>query len=181
MATVNPELESWALPQLATLLPSLDDESRKQIVQYTATLPDAQSVREHLTTLLGESDASSAFIGTFQEFQTAAPSGSQPNGHGNANGHSAEKEKMKLAEAHAAERRAPPPPFTAPAPAPVATSGEKAASRQQGQQPFVPPSGPPPSHGTSRAAVRHHSNQVTEAAKIRARDEVSSSSKAYPK
>lgn len=38
---------------------------------------------------------------------------------------------------------------------------------------YPPPSHPPPTNGSSRArAIHHHTNQVIEAAKVRARDEV---------
>jgi Ubiquitin-Binding Zinc Finger len=45
----------------------------------------------------------------------------------------------------------------------------------QGPPEYAPPSQPPPRDGASRAiAIRHHTNQVIEAAKVRARDEVRS-------
>jgi len=51
----------------------------------------------------------------------------------------------------------------------------KQAGDSKGEPPpdYAPPSYPPPQNGASRAtATRHHTNQVIEAAKIRARDEV---------
>ncbi|RFU32796.1 hypothetical protein B7463_g3566, partial [Scytalidium lignicola] len=56
-------LEQWALPQLAELLP-LDEESLKQIITYTNTLPDAQ-IAEHLRGLLGDSPQADEFITSF--------------------------------------------------------------------------------------------------------------------
>ena len=62
------------------------------------------------------------------------------------------------------------------------------ASDSKSEQPpgYAPPSYPPPSHpppanGASRTrAIRHHTNQVIEAAKVRARDEVRNSGKLNP-
>lgn len=53
----------------------------------------------------------------------------------------------------------------------------KQVGDSKGNQPpnHAPPSYPPPQDGASRATARHHTNQVIEAAKIRARDEVNSS------
>jgi hypothetical protein len=56
-------LEKWALPQLSKLLP-LDEESLKQIIAYTETLPKAQAA-EHLGNLLGDSPSAIEFITTF--------------------------------------------------------------------------------------------------------------------
>jgi len=51
---------------------------------------------------------------------------------------------------------------------------KQAGDRKSDQPPdYAPPSYPPPKNGASRAtAIRHHTNQVIEAAKVRARDEV---------
>jgi hypothetical protein len=56
-------LEHWALPQLSEFLP-LDEESLKEIILYTNTLPDAQAA-EHLGGLLGNSPRASEFITAF--------------------------------------------------------------------------------------------------------------------
>lgn len=70
-----------------------------------------------------------------------------------------------------------PPPPVAP---PTQDSKPHPASDEKSGQPpgyappsYAPPSHPPPAAGASRAkAIRHHTNQVIEAAKIRAIDEV---------
>ncbi len=51
---------------------------------------------------------------------------------------------------------------------------KRAGDSKSNQPPeFAPPSYPPPKNGASKAtAVRRHTNQVIEAAKVRARDEV---------
>ena len=52
---------------------------------------------------------------------------------------------------------------------------QETAEPQANDQPpqFAPPPYPPPNNAANRAvAIRHHTNQVTEAAKVRARDEV---------
>jgi hypothetical protein len=64
-------LEKWALPQLSKLLP-LDDESLKQIITYTETLPKA-SAAEHLGNLLGDSPAAIEFITTFNSRRQQPP------------------------------------------------------------------------------------------------------------
>ncbi|KAF2434855.1 zf-C2HC5-domain-containing protein [Tothia fuscella] len=65
-------LEKWALPQLQKLLP-LDEESLKQVIQYTQTLPKAQAA-EHLGNLLGDSPAAFEFITTFNSRRQQPPS-----------------------------------------------------------------------------------------------------------
>jgi hypothetical protein len=76
----------------------------------------------------------------------------------------------------------PPPQIYAPPPtAPPShdVKSQPASDSKTGQPPgyappsYAPPSHPPPAAGASRAkAIRHHTNQVIEAAKVRARDEV---------
>lgn len=56
-------LEKWAIPQLSRLLP-LDEESLKEIVAYSASLPK-DAAAEHLKNLLGDSAQALEFISTF--------------------------------------------------------------------------------------------------------------------
>ena len=56
-------LSTWALPQLSRLLP-LDDESLKQIIDYSSTLTK-EGAAEHLKNLLGDSPQSLEFISSF--------------------------------------------------------------------------------------------------------------------
>ena len=68
-------LEQWALPRLQQLLP-LDDESLKQIVQYTDTLPK-DAAAEHLKNLLGDDGKALEFISSFNLRRQNAPLSSQ--------------------------------------------------------------------------------------------------------
>ncbi|MCJ1363757.1 hypothetical protein MMC16_002866 [Acarospora aff. strigata] len=71
-------LSSWALPHISRLLP-LDDESLKQIIDYSTTLPKADAA-EHLKNLLGDSPQALEFISSFnsrRETPKADPSQSE--------------------------------------------------------------------------------------------------------
>ncbi|PVI05903.1 zf-C2HC5-domain-containing protein [Periconia macrospinosa] len=57
------DLTTWALPQLSKLLP-LDDESLKQIISYTESLPNREAA-DHLQNLLGDSPQALEFITSF--------------------------------------------------------------------------------------------------------------------
>ena len=63
---------SWAIPQLARLLP-LDDDSLKQIVSYSDTLPKAAAA-EHLKDILGDGPQSLEFIASFNSRRPTPPS-----------------------------------------------------------------------------------------------------------
>ncbi|KAI5370456.1 putative Zinc finger, C2HC5-type, activating signal cointegrator 1 [Septoria linicola] len=65
------KLESWALPRLQQLLP-LDDESLKQIIAYSDSLPK-DSAAEHLKNLLGDDAKSLEFISSFNMRRQQAP------------------------------------------------------------------------------------------------------------
>lgn len=69
-------LQSWALPQLARLLP-LDDDSLKQIVTYSDTLPKAAAA-EHLKDILGDGPQSLEFIASFNSRRPTPPSDPTP-------------------------------------------------------------------------------------------------------
>lgn len=56
-------LAEWALPQLSKLLP-LDDESLKQIISYTESLPNREAA-DHLQNMLGDSPQALEFITSF--------------------------------------------------------------------------------------------------------------------
>ncbi|KAH7392586.1 C2HC5 finger protein [Pyrenochaeta sp. MPI-SDFR-AT-0127] len=57
------DLSTWALPQLSKLLP-LDDDSLKQIISYTVSLPNREAA-DHLQNLLGDSPQALEFIASF--------------------------------------------------------------------------------------------------------------------
>ncbi|KAF1951005.1 zf-C2HC5-domain-containing protein [Byssothecium circinans] len=57
------DLANWALPQLLKLLP-LDEESLKQVISYTETLPNREAA-DHLQNLLGDSPQALEFITSF--------------------------------------------------------------------------------------------------------------------
>lgn len=65
-------LITWALPQLSRLLP-LDDDSLKQIITYTDTLPK-ESAAEHLKNMLGDSAQAFEFINSFNARRQTPPS-----------------------------------------------------------------------------------------------------------
>ena len=64
-------LEQWALPRLQQLLP-LDEESLKQVIQYTDTLPK-DAAAEHLKNLLGDDGKALEFISGFNLRRPNAP------------------------------------------------------------------------------------------------------------
>ena len=66
---------SWALPQLAKLLP-LDEESLKQVIAYAETL-SKDAAAEHLKNLLGDSPQSLEFISSFNSRRAPAISNNQ--------------------------------------------------------------------------------------------------------
>ncbi|KAK3052824.1 hypothetical protein LTS18_012229, partial [Coniosporium uncinatum] len=68
-------LESWALPKLSSLLP-LDEESLKQIITYTDTLPK-DAAAEHLKNLLGDSPQALEFISSFNTRRQTPPAEAQ--------------------------------------------------------------------------------------------------------
>ncbi|KAF2463414.1 C2HC5 finger protein [Lindgomyces ingoldianus] len=57
------DLSTWALPQLSKILP-LDDESLKQIISYSESLPNKETA-EHLQSFLGDSPQALEFITSF--------------------------------------------------------------------------------------------------------------------
>lgn len=69
--TMASTLESWAVPRLQQLLP-LDDDSLKQIITYTDTLPKDVAA-EHLKNMLGDSPQAFEFISTFNMRRQRAP------------------------------------------------------------------------------------------------------------
>ncbi|TKA22107.1 hypothetical protein B0A50_08361 [Salinomyces thailandicus] len=70
-------LEQWALPRLQQLLP-IDDDSLKQVIRYTDTLPK-DAAAEHLKNLLGDDGKALEFISSFSlRRQNTPPSASQP-------------------------------------------------------------------------------------------------------
>lgn len=72
-------LEQWALPRLQQLLP-LDEESLKQVVQYTDTLPK-DAAAEHLKNLLGDDGKALEFISSFNLRRQNAPTSTLPTNH----------------------------------------------------------------------------------------------------
>ena len=82
-------LEQWALPRIQQLLP-LDDESLKQIIQYSDSLPK-DAAAEHLKNLLGDDARALEFISSFNMRRQNAPASSQqpPTNHDRQPGGSA--------------------------------------------------------------------------------------------
>ncbi|OQE17991.1 hypothetical protein PENSTE_c019G06778 [Penicillium steckii] len=78
------DLTAWATPRIGQLLP-LDEESLKQIIEYSASLP-SDACADHLKNLLGDSPAAFEFISSFnarrdsrQNTRQAAPASSPRN------------------------------------------------------------------------------------------------------
>jgi hypothetical protein len=69
-------LESWAVPRLQQLLP-LDEDSLKQIITYTDTLPKDVAA-EHLKNMLGDSPQAFEFISTFNMRRQRPPNEAAP-------------------------------------------------------------------------------------------------------
>ncbi|KAK4500600.1 hypothetical protein PRZ48_008789 [Zasmidium cellare] len=162
-------LLAWAQPQLRDFLP-LEDEQLEQIIGYAATLSGAEVIG-HFTELLGDSPEVVQFAVHFKQRKSdmAAHGGKQsldvkiPNGagekssSGSVNGTSMQNGQSATSSGN----------------------GEKAAPRTSGKgapptgapPAYAPPAGPPPGLGADRRNIRHHTNQVIEAGKVRARDE----------
>lgn len=82
------DLVAWAIPRLGQLLP-LDEDSLKQVIEYSASLP-AEACADHLKNFLGDSPAAFEFIASFNARRgrssvpvapaaTAAPTPSRTN------------------------------------------------------------------------------------------------------
>ncbi|KAI9725712.1 MAG: hypothetical protein M1828_002595 [Chrysothrix sp. TS-e1954] len=65
------QLMQWALPRLSSLLP-LDEDSLKQVITYTDTLPK-QAASDHLKNLLGDSPQAFEFISAFNTRRPTPP------------------------------------------------------------------------------------------------------------
>ncbi|OQO02100.1 hypothetical protein B0A48_11652 [Cryoendolithus antarcticus] len=65
------DLSTWALPRLQKLLP-LDEESLKQVVTYTDTLPK-DAAADHLKNMLGDSAQAFEFISAFNQRRQRPP------------------------------------------------------------------------------------------------------------
>lgn len=65
-------LSTWALPQLSKLLP-LDEDSLKQVISYTESLPNREAA-DHLQNLLGDSPQALEFITSFNNRRRPAAS-----------------------------------------------------------------------------------------------------------
>ena len=164
-------VESWAVPRFADFLPLSESESR-DIISYTNTLSDPEA-SQHLTELLGDSPEAGLFINSFLERRAhsknqmsnydkkqamdgdvkqpiAAPSSTEKQANGSYGTHQNQNSSNGM-------QLQPPPAYAPP-------SGPPPSKAQN-------PSGPPPSKTPSKVAVRHHTNQVIEAAKVRAIDE----------
>ena len=143
-------LEQWALPQLGDLLP-LSEGELKQIVSYVETQSDPET-ETHLHELLGDSPEATQFTAQFierREFLRASARKQMSD----------EKSSSALNTAGTISNGA--------------TGASRPTPDVKGNPPaYAPPAGPPPANVAGRAAARHHTNQVIEAAKVRARDEV---------
>ncbi|KAJ5608746.1 hypothetical protein N7528_009313 [Penicillium herquei] len=93
-------LTAWAVPRLGQLLP-LDEESLKQVIDYSASLPK-EGCAEHLKNLLGDSPAALEFIASFNSRRDtpAAASSSQSNERPSANDRTRGRNKKEKKPLH---------------------------------------------------------------------------------
>ena len=153
----NPELQQWALPQLTHLLPLPEDEL-KQVIAYVDSLSDTEP-ESHLQDMLGDSAEANQFTSQFIERRNYLRASSNKQ---------MSDEKSALRQRDAAAPTSPTSPTAA-----NSSNGPTQGTNGKGQPPaYAAPSGPPPVNARGIAAARHHTNQVVEAAKVRARDEV---------
>lgn len=146
-------LEQWSLPELSHLLPLAEDEL-KQIITYVEPKSDSETAA-HLQELLGDSPEAVQFTSQFIERRDFFRASARKQ---------MSDEKSSLAVSSTG----------------TSSNGDtKGANIHQptqdvkGNPPaYLPPAGPPPANVAGRAAARNHTNQVIEAAKVRARDEV---------
>lgn len=143
-------LKLWALPRLRKIL-ALDDEDLEQIVTYTSNLPEAERA-QHLQSLLGDSPESLEFIAAFIHRQTD-PLAGQVSHKADGGDEDVKASNGKTATA----TPPPPPPSYAPLPGPSQVTQSSSSNLR----------GPP----------RYHTNDVIEAGKRRAIDEVRSRSR----
>jgi len=162
-------LQQWALPQISKLLP-LDEDSLKQIITYSDTLPEPEAA-EHLRNLLGDSPQALEFVTAFNE-KRSIPDHDQS--HPEKNGQRSNVQPVVAAPSYA------PPAYPPPAQVDSTSSSEKNGQNgntQPAASPsYAPPAYPPPTQAAKAALRRPHTNAVIEAAHERARDEVRRSS-----
>ena len=151
--THNTSLEQWALPELGHLLPLSEDEL-KQIINYVEPKSDPET-EAHLQELLGDSPEVAQFTVQFVERRQFLRASARKQ-------MSDEKSSLAMSPAGANSNDAT-----------NASTGHQPSQDIKGNPPaYLPPAGPPPANAAGRAAARHHTNQVIEASKVRARDEV---------
>jgi hypothetical protein len=148
-------LEQWALPQLRTMLP-LGDEELKQVISYTGTLPEKEAT-QHLSDLLGHSPMATDFIASYTDLRSK-PSDVQPC-QDTKTSHLSEKQQISS--------------NTSVNPVTSSSKVDKPAVDAKNTDKPPPYSAPPATSKTpGRATSYHHTNNVIEAGKLRAVDEV---------
>jgi hypothetical protein len=150
----NTELQQWALPQLAHLLPLPEDEL-KQVVVYVESLSDIET-EAHLQDMLGDSAEANQFTTQFIERRNYL--------------HASARKQMSDEKSLLKQQDAAVP--TSPGGASSSNGPAKTQDVKGNPPAYAPPRGPPPVNAAGIASARHHTNQVIEAAKVRARDEV---------
>lgn len=164
--------------QLSAVLPLGDDEV-SQVLTQARSLPSGEA-SEYLSSLVGDSPEALRFISSFSESRSASANGekaalaardaasmpvAQHNPTSTQTSYPADVKAPPVHDHHDEKRGLDGPPAYAPPPGNPPAGGNPPA--------FAPPSSAPPASATSRARARHHTNQVIEAGKVRARDEVS--------
>lgn len=135
----------WALPQLRALLP-LDDGELEQIMDYTSTLDDAAAA-QHLENLVGDSPKALEFLTAFVEHR-AHLHGTKVTGEKDAS-QSPSLDKT------------------------IAKNGDMKNDLASAPPPYTASSAYTVSRNLPRPVTQYtHTNNVIEAGKVRARDEV---------
>ncbi len=148
----------WELQQqLSTILP-LGESEVQQVITQASSLPSSEA-SEYLSSLLGDSPDALKFITAFGEHRAKM-------GTGEGALATDTKQTMDFPPKDAVKPKAM-----------IGSNGiseKNATANPPAYAPpgYAPPSSAPPARGTSRAQARHHTNQVIEAGKLRARDEV---------
>lgn len=160
-------LQEWELQQRLSALLPLGEGELNQILSYVATLPTPEA-KEYLNDLLGDSPEALKFIAAFNE--SRADSNPSANGMADSKGGQLAPPDYQSPPANPQNGSNMPNPDAKTAFSDSRATDQNNAGQVNQPASFAPPPMPPPT--TSRSSARHHTNQVIEAGKIRAQDEV---------
>jgi hypothetical protein len=165
------ELQQWAVPRLGQLLP-LTESELEQVVAQTTDLPD-EAAEKHFHELLGDSEEAVRFRSEFMDRRREGGGETLMDMKGIDERSKADMES----KSHA--------PGESQSPVAADTSAVEKGDAVPPTSGFKPPPMPPPSYsagsndstGTNNSiSTLKHTNAVIEAAKVRAKDEVRTTS-----